>query len=291
MTWTLSAFADEAGGTAQEQIDALQAAGIKYIDLRGIDGCSITELPLDQAAAINVKLADAGIGVQMFGSPIGKIDIADAVEIDLDKLKHLGDLKDVFNCNAVRVFSYFNKAAQPVAQWRQESLSRLSRLRDLAVDLGLVLYHENERHIFGDRLPGVKVIADELRGGSGDGPFRIIFDFDNFNQTGDDVWRNWLELRDQTDGFHVKDSDPNNQHVPAGRGAGKIREILGDALDRGWQGPLTLEPHLAHSAAVLATGPHGVANQSLAELGNVECFQLAAEAATALLDEINAPVA
>jgi len=269
MTWTLSAFADEAGGTAQEQIDALQAAGIKYIDLRGIDGCSITELPLGQAAAINVKLADAGIGVQMFGSPIGKIDIADAVEIDLDKLKHLGDLKDVFNCNAVRVFSYFNKAAQPVVQWRQESLSRLSRLRDLAVDLGLVLYHENERHIFGDRLPGVKVIADELRGGSGDGPFRIIFDFDNFNQTGDDVWRNWLELRDQTDGFHVKDSDPNNQHVPAGRGVG----------------------NLAHSAAVLATGPHGVANQSLAELGNVECFQLAAEAATALLDEINAPVA
>ena len=125
------------------------------------------------------------------------------------------------------------------------------------MDLGLVLYHENERHIFGDRLPGVKVIADELRGGSGDGPFRIIFDFDNFNQTGDDVWRNWLELRDQTDGFHVKDSDPNNQHVPAGRGVGKIREILSDALGRGWQGPLTLEPHLAHSAAVLATGPHG----------------------------------
>ncbi len=55
MTWTLSAFADEAGGTTQEQIDALQAAGINYIDLRGIDGCNITELPLDQAAAISVK--------------------------------------------------------------------------------------------------------------------------------------------------------------------------------------------------------------------------------------------
>ncbi len=287
MSWTLSAFADEAGQTADEQIAALRGASIPCVDLRAIDGFSCIDLPVDGAESIRKKLADAEIRVAMFGSPIGKIDIDDDFETDRNRLRHLASLKDVFECNAVRIFSYYNKAARHLDEWAQVSLSRLRELRNEAGELGLVLYHENEREIFGDRLPEVHRIAEELRDAE---TFRMIFDFDNFNQSGDDVWANWEALRDQTDAFHLKDSDAANQHVPVGLGTGQVRPILEDAVARGWSGPVSLEPHLAHSPAVLATGASGTANQALEDLDDAACFQLAAEAARKLLEQISAPV-
>ena len=56
------------------------------------------------------------------------------------------------------------------------------------------------------------------------------------------------------------------------------------------RGPVTLEPHLHHSPAVLATGPGGKPNQKLAELSRTECFQLATDTAKALLASVGAPV-
>ena len=76
---------------------------------------------------------------------------------------------------------------------RDEALNRLGQLRDLAAKLGLVLFHENERDIWGDVCEHVLVIAEQLRGDH----FKLIFDFDNYNQCGEDVWANWQKLLEQ----------------------------------------------------------------------------------------------
>jgi sugar phosphate isomerase/epimerase len=283
--WNLSAFADEAGSTIEEQIAALQRAGLKWIDVRGLGEYNVSNLPLELAKDASVKLADAGIAVGMLGSPLGKIDIDDAFESDLERLRHIGEIAPVFNCNAVRIFSYYNKTEKPREAWQAESLRRLGALKDEAKKLGLILYHENERHIFGDRCPEVLEIARALRDGD---TFRMIFDFDNYNQSGDDVWQNWQQLKNVTDAFHLKDSTKENQHVPIGQGAGYAREILSDAAQSGWSGPISLEPHLAHSDAVMATGPSGQANQEFKDMSPADCFQVAAEVATKLLSDVSA---
>ncbi len=281
--YTLSAFGDEAGNSCEEQIAALQQAGLSYIDIRGMDGHNIAALPLEAARAAKEKLDAANIQVAMFGSPIGKIDIADDLESDLEKLRHLGELAPVLGCSAVRVFSYYNAQGRSHDEWQNESLNRLKQLRDEASRLGLVLYHENERHIFGDLRADVGIIAGELRDGP-DGVFRLIFDFDNYNQSGEDVWQNWLALRDMTDAIHLKDSR-DNQHTPVGQGTGRVREILEDAARRNWRGPMSIEPHLQHSAAIMATGPSGTANQQFANMTQAESFSLACHAATDLLGQ------
>lgn len=283
--WILSAFADEAGSTTEEQIAALQRAGLQHVDVRGLEGFNVSELPLDVAQIAAQKFADAGITVGMFGSPLGKIDINEDFEADLAKLRHIAKLAPVFNCNGVRVFSYFNKSERPHSEWQAESLRRLSALKDEAKNLGLVLYHENERHIYGDLCADVLAIARELRDGE---TFRLIFDFDNYNQSGEDVWQNWQQLKDVTDAFHLKDSTKENQHVPIGQGAGYAREIFTDALKNGWSGPLALEPHLTHSDAVMATGPSGQANQEFKDMSPADCFHVAAEEAKKLLQEVGA---
>ncbi|MEX0742486.1 MAG: sugar phosphate isomerase/epimerase [Phycisphaeraceae bacterium] len=289
MSWTLSAFADEASAQVDEQIRALTEAQINHVDLRSVDGTNIVQLPVDEAKQVRQKLDAAGIRVCMFGSPIGKIDLADDFEIDLKRLRHLGEMRKVFDAEKVRIFSYFNKEAQlDDAGWQAQAVDRLLRLSDEAAKLGLVLYHENEIGIYGGPLEQVCVLRDKVHAQRPE-QFKLIFDFDNFNQNNENVWEDYLELRDSIGALHIKESkrqpDGACQHVPAGEGDGYMPEIFADLAKRGWDGPLTLEPHLARSEAVLATGAHGQANAALSDLSPYECFQVAAKAIRKLLDD------
>ncbi len=279
--WTLSAFSDEAGDTLDAQIKAAQRANLKFVDLRSLDGFNISVFPTENASDAKAKLDEAGLGVQMFGSPLGKIDIADDFDIDLKKLRHLGELAPLFDCHAVRIFSYFNKHEAAKSEWEAIALDRLGQLRDEAKALGLKLYHENERHIFGDLGHDVKKLA-ELRNEN----FATIFDFDNFNQSGEDVWGTWELLSDVTDSIHLKDSTTENQHVPVGQGNGQVERILRDAVSRGWSGPLAVEPHLSHSKAVAATGPSGVRNEAFSAMSSADSFHIAVETAQELISRI-----
>lgn len=282
MTWTLSAFADEAAPATDDQIAALKRGRISRIDPRSLEGHNIVDLPLEKATAAQKRFEQAGITVNMFGSPIGKLDITEDLAKDLARLEHLGRLKDIFHCNTVRIFSYYNKSHLPHDQWQAQSLDRLKRLIDLADRLGLVLYHENESHIFGDRSDDVLKIA-ELRNGSS---FKLIYDFANYVRTGEDGLEIWAKLADKTDYFHFKDQRKTGEHVPMGQGDSHARQILKAAAASGWTGGCTLEPHLFHSKAVLATNVEGSASKSLADLGPGQCFQVAAAAANALLSEL-----
>lgn len=289
MKWPLSAFADEADSSVDGQIAALQRAGIDRVDLRNVEGTSIVELPLDQAEQVRKKLDAANITVQMYGSPIGKIDIADDVQIDLDRLNHLGALKDILGCRAVRMFSYFNKAEWPHDKWQAETINRMKQLIEIADKHGLVLYHENERHIFGDLIRDVAVLRDECHKPHPD-RFKMIFDFDNYNQSGEDVWAAYQELGETTEAIHLKESrkqpDGKYFHVPVGTGDCQVQRILQEFANRNWTGPVTLEPHLIHSGAVMATGPGGQANESFKQMKPEEAFQIAAEHGIGLLKNV-----
>jgi sugar phosphate isomerase/epimerase len=195
MSWTLSAFADEAGGSTDEQIAALNKAGITHIDPRSLDGHSIVKLPLDVAEQVQAKYQAAGIQVNMFGSPIGKIDIADDIQVDLDRLTHLGKLKDIFGCNKVRIFSYYNKQGASKDEWKARTRDNLKQICELAASLGMELYHENESHIYGDASDDVLDLAD-LRDGKS---FFFIYDFANYIRTGEEGWDTWQKMKSTTD--------------------------------------------------------------------------------------------
>ena len=282
MSWTLSAFADEAGGSTDEQIAALNKAGIKYIDPRSLDGHSIVKLPLDVAEQVQAKYQAAGIQVNMFGSPIGKIDIADDIQVDLDRLTHLGKLKDIFGCNKVRIFSYYNKQGASKDEWKAKTRENLKKICDLAASLGMELYHENESHIYGDASDDVLDLAD-LRDGKS---FFFIYDFANYIRTGEEGWDTWQKMKSTTDYFHFKDQKKNGEHMPMGQGETSSFEILKDAAEAGWEGGCTLEPHLSHSDAVLATNAEGSGMKALKDMTTAESFQVAAEGAIDVLTRI-----
>jgi len=280
MPWTLSAFADEAGSDTADQTQALKQGGLRYIDPRNVDGHNIADLPLDHAQKVKQQYDAAGITVNMYGSPIGKIDIADDIATDLAKLEHLGKLKDVFGATGVRIFSYYNKTGRPMDEFRAKAIDNLKRLRDKAGQLGLVLYHENESGIFGDHCDQVLEIA-EIRDGQ---TFKLIYDFANYIRTGEDGWTTWQKTADVTDYFHFKDQKHTGEHTPMGRGDTDATRIMQDAVKRGMACGCTLEPHLKFSKAVLATHATGTGSQALAELDAKQLFQVAVDGAKELFD-------
>lgn len=282
MKWVLSAFADEAADAAADQVAALTEAGLSWIDPRSVDGTNICELPADRAKAFKQQLDDAGIRVSMFGSPIGKTDVTDELQIELNRLEHLAVMREILDASAVRMFSFYNKTGLPRDQWKQRAFEKLTVLRDRADELGLVLYHENETEVYGDHPDQIMELA-ELRDGKS---FKLIYDFANYQRTGVEPWANWQRLKPVTDCFHFKDQKANGDHVPIGQGATQAKRIVADAAASGWDGPCTVEPHLYMSDAVLATNVHGRGDTSLEGKSREELFAIAAAQAKAMLVEV-----
>jgi len=283
MSWTLSAFADEAADKAVDQVAALTAAKIDHVDLRMVDGINIVTLPVNHAKEVKQLLNGAGVSVGMYGSPIGKTDIADPVEIELSRLDHLGRMLEVFGATNVRIFSFYNKQGVSPAQWKAQAFDKLAKLIERAASLGLVLYHENETEIYGDH-PDQIIELSKLRGNH----FKLIYDFANYLRTGAEPWANWQRMKGVTDALHFKDQKKSGDHVPIGQGDTMARQIVADAATSGWSGPCTLEPHLYMSDAVLATNVHGRGDTSLAGKSRGELFQIAAKHAHGLLADAGA---
>ncbi len=281
MSITLSAFSDEAAESAEGQIAAVGRAGLRFLDLRTVDGINISELPIEHAKALRQKLAAANLKVGMFGSPIGKIDIADDPEIDLRRLRHLAELADVLDCRSVRIFSYYNRAGADLEKWRSETFRRFAGLLRVARESALLLYHENELDIFGQMAQQAAEIAAEFGVGA-DSSLRLIFDFDNYQRAGENIARAFERLQPLTAAFHLKDSVGEN-HVPVGAGAGQVRPIITRAVADGFSGFMSIEPHLNGSAAPCASG------QAFKTCSHADNFSVACAAAVALLKQAGVP--
>ncbi|HDZ20585.1 hypothetical protein LCGC14_0312560 [marine sediment metagenome] len=241
---TFSAFADEIGPELDLQMDTCEAHGIKCIDVRGIDGTNVSAMALDKVAEYKSRLDDRSFTVPFIGSPIGKIKISDDFDAHIELIKHTCDVAKGFGCSSIRMFSFYPTDGCDIRNQRGEVIDRMGRMVDLAERHDVVLYHENESGIYGFSPEGVKdlfatIASDRLKG---------IFDPANFVNDGfkpyDDCWSQGLA--ELTDAFHIKDKlTGDGPCVPAGEGDGQFDSIFTDLARRGFDGTMTLEPHLA----------------------------------------------
>ncbi|MHC4442497.1 MAG: sugar phosphate isomerase/epimerase family protein [Planctomycetota bacterium] len=253
---TLSAFADEIDADPKIQMDELQANGVRYIDLRGAYGENVMKFSKDRCGELKKMFGDRGFGIACIGSPIGKIRLDEDLDKHFDDFKHAVDLADFFGSKYIRIFSFYPPEGEEVGQYRGEVVDRLAQQVDYVVGGDVTLVLENESDLFGAYPEHCAYIFSALKSE------KLVGAFDPANfvcMDVQDVYKTcWLPLRDFTGYFHIKDFvyGEKEHAVPAGEGDGNIPEILRDAAERGYDGFLTLEPHLAkaeHSSGV--TGP------------------------------------
>jgi sugar phosphate isomerase/epimerase len=240
---TFSAFADEIAADLKTQMDVCEANGVRCIDVRGIDDTNVSQFTVEKARQYKKQMDDRGFSVPCIGSPIGKIRIDEPFPPHLDLLKHCCELADAFGARYVRIFSFYPPEGGKIADHRQQVMDQMAAMVRAAEQANVVLLHENEGRIYGEKPDGVKDIFATIRSDHLQG----IFDPANFVVAGiapyDEAWTQGLA--ELTHYFHIKDKNPGEEAcVPAGEGKGQVPEILADAEKRGFDGYLTLEPHM-----------------------------------------------
>jgi len=241
----LSAFADEISADPLEQLDCLEANGIRHIEFRGIFGINVMDLSEGQHSEFRQLLRSRGFALSAIGSPIGKYPVGEPFEPHWQRFEKAMDLAEFYSTPNIRIFSYYLPTEDDPAAHRDEVVRRMSAKAKAAEQRGLTLFLENERGIFGDTAARVLDIIESVNSPA----LGVAFDPANFLEVGQPIDEAWNMLRKYTIHFHVKDFDPaTRRNVPAGQGAGQIPRLIADAVAHGYQGYCTLEPHLLVAA-------------------------------------------
>ena len=258
----LSAFTDEISPDLDEQIRVCRENGITHFELRGVNNLNVMDFNAALRCEIRSRLRDNGMGVIAIGSPIGKVKINDPWQPHFDRFKLAVELAGYFEAPFIRIFSYY----PPLD--REEVLRRMAAKVEYIRDHDVVLVHENEKGIYGEKGRDCVDLMESINSPK----LRTAFDFGNFVQAGEKPGDNWPMLKPYTLHIHVKDARLSDGGiVPAGKGDGDIGPILKDAYDSGYRGFLSLEPHLAKGGQFSGfSGPRlfTLAAESLKELCN-----------------------
>ena len=235
----LCAFADEADSQLDGQIRALTENGISYIELRGLDSGPAVALSDRGAREVKKRLDDAGISVWSMGSPIGKIGVMDPFAPHVEQFRRTLEIGEILGAKCIRMFSFYMPKDDPNrARYRDEVMSRLLQLAEESKDSGLLLCHENEKGIYGERAPECLDIMQSVPG------MRAVFDPANFIQSDQETLTAWEMLAPYVAYMHIKDALPDGKVVAPGKGVGHLAEIIAKFGDQGGR-VLSIEPHLA----------------------------------------------
>jgi sugar phosphate isomerase/epimerase len=271
----LSAFADEISPDVDEQIRVARENGVTHFELRSVNKINVLDFDARLRSEIKAKLTAGGIGVISIGSPIGKVKIDEPWEKHFERFRIAVELAEFFSAPFIRIFSYYPPQGGDIAKHRDEVMRRMRAKVEYVKDGPVTLLHENEKDIYGDI--GSRCV-DLMR--TIDSPkFRSAFDFANFVQCGDSPLDNWPALKPYSVHIHIKDAiKGSGTVVPAGQGDGQVEPILHDLHRSGYDGFVSLEPHLQVAGHMGGfSGP--------------ELFKAAADALKALCRKNNIPLA
>lgn len=236
----ITGFADEISDDLSTQIESLKKLDIHYVEMRGVDGNNLIFHNNEKVKEIRSRLDDAGIALSALGSPLGKIGIEDSFDKHFEDFKRAVEIAHMMDTKNIRMFSFY------ISDDQRQTLNgkvfdRLGRFVDYASDNDIVLLHENEKGIYGEKAPECLELMKEFAGDH----FRAIFDFANFVQCGQDTLEAYEMLKDYIAYIHVKDArSKTGTVVPSGYGDGNVEIILKKLFEKGFDGFLSLEPHL-----------------------------------------------
>jgi sugar phosphate isomerase/epimerase len=245
-TFTLSAFADEISPDLAEQVRVLKDLNLGYLDLRSVDGVNVLDFSDRDVTRIRETLRRNGLKVACIGSPVGKTPIEAPLSQSLQDLDRIIEIGRALDTQNIRMFSYYPPDTSSNAGYDacvDRAIRRLERLIDLAERKNAVLLLENEKAIVGDTLARCYRLMRALHGPH----FRFLWDPANFVQVGEGqiTADGWELLGPYTGYVHIKDAFLADGRVAAaGEGDGQVRALLQKLDAAGYEGFLSLEPHL-----------------------------------------------
>jgi len=262
----LMGIGDEAANSLDGQIIATRELDWRHLEMRGVEvtgfpKANFHDIP-DPAFDLAVrKLEESGVGVYCFGSTIMNWakKLEDPFDITLAEVKRAIPRMQRLGAKFVRIMSF--KPGDEEYKIPTEVFRRVKDVTNMFVDAGLQPVHENCMNYGGmswqhalellDKCPGLKWVFDTAN---------PIFNPDRSKPKPwprQDAWEFWEHVRDHVVHIHIKDATWNEAKKDAdynwpGEGQGRVYDILKDAIARGYDAGISIEPHMVvvfHDAA------------------------------------------
>jgi len=270
----LSAFADEVTEEFLGQVEYLASQGVGCIEPRFVNKKNIMDLNKTELDEAKKMIDDRGLKVSAIGSPIGKVRLDEPFDKHLDRFKHAIDLAVFFETPFIRMFSYYAPEGKNIDDYRNEVIDRMAAKVDLLSGVDVTMVHENEAHIYGHTAEHCVEMVEAVNSPK----FRLVYDPANF-VWGEKITNNvetcWPLMKPYVVHVHIKDWKLGAADVGSipGQGDGQIKELLAELAAAGYDGCLTMEPHLQKGGQFGgSTGP--------------ELFTRAIEAVREMADEV-----
>jgi len=283
----LTGFADEASQDLLTQIKVTKELGWKNIESRNVDGVNLHNLNESDFQKVVETLAEHGVKINCFGSAIANWasqidapfeDTLVLVDRAIPRMKQLGT-------KLIRIMSY---ARRPDGkdQMEEERFKRLREITHRFLDAGLTPVHENCMNYGGmsyqhtlkmlDNVPGLKLVFD-----TGNPVFNL--DFSKPEKAYQNAWEFYQAIADKIEYVHIKDAHMEGDeciYKYCGEGDAYIPEILKDLKSRGYDGGISIEPHLASVF-------HSDSQEGKSEAESIAIYQTYGEKLMKLLSDID----
>ena len=253
----ISGIADEAGKDIVSQIRAHKELGWDAIELRFIGGVNVAAaLPDDEFETVVSAVKDSGLEVTGFASAVGNWsrNIKEDFAQDVDELKTAITRMNRFGTKFIRTMSWVGDGATD-SEWRDESICRYKELAKIAEDGGVILAHENCTGWAGQSAEHQRTLIEEV----GSENLSVLFDIGNTVGYGYDPWEYYQGVKDLLCYVHIKDCKVNpaggksDLFTYPGEGDAQVKKILSDLKASGYDGVVSIEPHvaaIAHDSSV-----------------------------------------
>lgn len=239
--------------------------GFDGVELRSVEDIPIDRIPLDTARTYQKAFAENGLVVSNLASSFYKCSVDDeaAVSENLEKLRRLCDLADVFGCSTIRGFTFFKDPGSSLSERMGDILRRFEEPVKLLEKRGKTLLLESDPSVYTTNHRLLTEFLDVL-----DSPqVGAIFD------PGNDIYDELGEIP-YPDGYnfvkgyirhvHIKDAVKNAAGEPEcvkiGTGLVRYPELLAALKADGYEGFCSLETHYrvgAHISEELMRLPQG----------------------------------
>lgn len=269
----LTGFADEAGKEIKTQIKATKELGWSNIELRatGFSGdlAAMTDAEFDEFCGI---LLPSGVKINCFGSGIANWGKDVSLPFEDTKKEVMASIPRMqkIGCKMVRIMSYAVRkdpaSGLPLRDSEQDLPERIKRLDYIIKtfnDAGILPVHENCMNYGGmswkhtlqliEKLPELKLVYD-----TGNPTFTADMALGKYEQPvpRQDAFEFYKQVKKHIAYMHIKDASGEaidrpgevfptvKEYTYPGEGVGKVREIMKDLMDSGYDGGISMEPHL-----------------------------------------------
>lgn len=244
----LSGISDEAGKPIAVQVKAHRELGWKCIDLRAVDGVNVTSVSDAKFQEIAEAITGAGLEVTNFASGVccwGR-SVLDDFRQDLDEFRRAVPRMHRLGAKTLRVMSCPHPPGVAVEdeQFRREAVRRLRELAKIAELEGITLVHEQVGEGWTrddpERMCRLLQAVDSPR-------FKLLLDIANFGgpDAGERSWLAYERTREHVAYVHLKDRTAGGEFTWFGEGVIPVRKLLSALRADGYDGTVSMEPHIA----------------------------------------------